>query len=340
MYLTKNGLPISNANNKMYEGASNDIYDVFRNRDPRMYHTVTPPYVVVDGGNNHPEGYPNCKWSYHPDPKYREYIDMMGINGACSNPGEEGAMKRLPVTNWNGANIILKAPNLRGAQAPCNTSSGYYLWKNYNCWEESNNNNPVGSSDKPIFKVEEAILNYAEAMCELNLFDQAAADASINRLRARVGVDPMNVGAIDANFDPNRDKGNNAWWTGSMPDYEVAPLLWEVRRERIIELLGEGFGFYDVRRWGKAPYFINRQEKGMWLSASDPIYNINTNGLLNESTGLKDASLTEGYIYVNPNAKLQGKGWLDQYYLYCIPTEELALNPNLEQNPGWPGAKN
>ena len=33
--------------------------------------------------------------------------------------------------------------------------------------------------------------------------------------------------------------------------------------ERIVELMGEGFGFYDVRRWAKAPYFINRQEKGI-----------------------------------------------------------------------------
>ena len=43
-------------------------------------------------------------------------------------------------------------------------------------------------SDKPIFKVEEAILNYAEAACELGQFDQAAADISINRLRKRAGV--------------------------------------------------------------------------------------------------------------------------------------------------------
>ena len=28
-------------------------------------------------------------------------------------------------------------------------------------------------------------------------------------------------------------------------------------------------------------------------------------------------------------------GWLDYYYLEPLPTQELALNPNLEQNPGW-----
>lgn len=61
-------------------------------------------------------------------------------------------------------------------------------------------------SDKPIFKVEEAILNYAEAACELGQFDQAAADISINRLRKRAGVADMEVAKIDASFDPNRDK--------------------------------------------------------------------------------------------------------------------------------------
>ena len=123
-----------------------------------------------------------------------------------------------------------------------------------------------------------------------------------------------------------------------MTDYEVPPVLWEIRRERIIELMGEGFGFYDVRRWAKAPYFVNRQEKGMWWSTSDPVYKVNNNGILNSATGLKDANMTEGYIYVQPDPIRQGLGWKDQYYLYCIPTEELLLNENLTQNPGWPSA--
>ncbi len=55
-------------------------------------------------------------------------------------------------------------------------------------------------SDKPIFKVEEAILNYAEAACELGQFDQAAADISINRLRKRAGVADMEVAKIDASL--------------------------------------------------------------------------------------------------------------------------------------------
>lgn len=346
MYLTKNGLPIRNANNTQYAGDSKDIYDVFKDRDPRLYQTVTPPYYInLNQSGDMPEGVETCKWTYiseEQDPenyrKYRMYIDMLGADTYLSNPGQTGWMKRLPVANWSCDNIIDKVPNLKGNKAPLSTSSGYYLWKCYNCWELSNNNKEVGDADKPIFKVEEAILNYAEAACELGQFDQAAADRSINRLRDRAGVGRMVVSQIDANFDPNRDKGNNAHWTGSMTDYEVPPVLWEIRRERIIELMGEGFGFYDVRRWAKAPYFVNRQEKGMWWSKNDPVYKVNTNGILNPETGLKDADMTEGYIYVQPDPIRQGLGWKDQYYLYCIPTEELLLNSNLTQNPGWPSA--
>ena len=343
MYLTKNGLPIRNAENTQYEGDSHDIYDVFRNRDPRLYHTVTPPYKVKKSGitaeDPLPEG-STGKWAYNTsDPKYREYIDLMGADVNPANPGLAGAMKRLPISNWNAGNIIDVVPNLRGMIAPCSTNSGYYLWKHYCVWELCNNNAQVCESDKPIFKVEEAILNYAEAMCELGQFDQAAADISINRLRDRAGVGRMDVSKIDANFDPNRDKGNNPHWTGSMPDYEVPALLWEVRRERIIELMAEGFGFYDVRRWAKAPYFINRQEKGMYAYTNSADYKVTPNhaevGILNESSTLKDNTLTEGFLYVQASPLTQGKGWLDKYYLYCVPTEEIILNPNLTQNPGW-----
>jgi len=344
MYLTKNGLPIHNTNNTMYEGDSHDIYDVFRNRDPRLYHTVTPPYKIVKGaGLSHPdlpEGSKTGQWAYDTsDPKYREYIDLMGADVNPANPGLAGAMKRLPISNWNAGNIIASVPNLRGMIAPCSTNSGYYLWKNYCCWDLCNNNAATSEGDKPIFKVEEAILNYAEAKCELNEFNQTAADISINRLRDRVGVSRMKVSEIDANFDPNRDKGNNPHWSGNKADYEVNPLLWEVRRERIIELMGEGFGFYDVRRWAKAPYFINRQEKGMYAYTNSSDYNLILSnadmGLLNESTTLKDNTMTEGYLYVQASPKTQGKGWLDKYYLYCVPTEEIILNPKLTQNPGW-----
>lgn len=52
----------------------------------------------------------------------------------------------------------------------------------------------------------------------------------------------MTVADITSDFDPNRDKGNAPWWTGNggkFGNYEVDPVLWEIRRERQIELFGE-----------------------------------------------------------------------------------------------------
>lgn len=47
LYLMKNGKPIL-ADGSGYHG-NKDMYAVFRDRDPRLYHTVIPPYKVKSG---------------------------------------------------------------------------------------------------------------------------------------------------------------------------------------------------------------------------------------------------------------------------------------------------
>ena len=66
----------------------------------------------------------------------------------------------------------------------------------------------------------------------------------------------------------------------------------------------------------------------------DPLYTANTNGILNTKTGLKDETLREGYIYVQPSPKVEGKGWIDKYYLYCVPTEQLFAEQKSNPKPG------
>ena len=188
-------------------------------------------------------------------------------------------------------------------------------------------------ADKPIFKIEETLLNYAEAMAELGRFDQAAADRSINKLRDRAGVARMTVGQINDNFDPDRPY---YYPEGNTNGVQVPALLWEVRRERIIELLGEGFGYYDVRRWRMAPWFINKVAKGIWVTKEYAQSQGRT--LYNPETGYSDGtdgSMTEGYLYLFNDPVAQGVGWLDKYYLYQVPTDEIVLNPDIEQNPGY-----
>ena len=321
LYLMKNGKPIMNETSG-YHGEK-DMYAEFRDRDPRLYHTVMPPYKVKSGKGDYET------WSYTDNPADREYIDIMGANTSCSNPGV--GMKRLPGQNWGGS-LVSEIPRLgTGAFVTCR--SGYYVWKHWSNWEKNFNNGAVNTSDKPIFKIEEVLLNEAEAKFELGAFDQGVADKTINKLRDRAGVAKMVVAEINESFDPGRGKyypkGNDS---GIMVD----PVLWEIRRERIIELMGEGFGFYDVRRWRMAPWFVNQPAIGIWMSKDDATKNNMT--LYNPSTGYSDGtngSMTEGNIFLFNDPLKEGKGWLEKYYLYQIPTTEILLNPELEQNPGW-----
>lgn len=125
-----------------------------------------------------------------------------------------------------GASLTPSSPNLTtdSRVAYMCSRTGYYTWKHYDMWEFSTGSSAYCTSDKPIFKIEEILLNYAEAAWELGLFDQTVADKTINLLRDRAGVSPMNVSMITSDFDPMRDKGNAPWWTGKggkFGNYEV-----------------------------------------------------------------------------------------------------------------------
>lgn len=309
LYLCKDGKPVSTSSE--YAGGDTP-YKTFRNRDHRLLLTVAPPYKLSAKSST-------TSWDYPENEEHREYLDLMGVTKVIANPGEAGKHKVFPLMNWS-ASILLSTPNLttKSNQQFLSCRGGYYVYKNYNVWDKNFNNGQTNTADKPILKIEEVMLNYAEAMFELGMFDQGVADMTINKLRERARIAPMNVSEINESFDPKRDSS-------------VEPLLWEIRRERIIELMGEGFGFYDIRRWKKAEWFVNKPHYGMWAKKSE----IGSGKLINLETGLPDPSLEEGYIYLFNDPVKEGKGWLDKYYLYMVPTNNIALNPNLSQNPGW-----
>ncbi len=52
--------------------------------------------------------------------------------------------------------------------------------------------------------------------------------------------------------------------------------------------------------------------------------------LYNPETGYSDGtdgSLTEGNLYLFNDPLKEGKGWLDKYYLYQVPTTEILSEP-------------
>ena len=292
-YLCKNGYPIENGAS-LY-GGDHDVYKQFTNRDERLYYTVCPPHKVKLTG----AAATSTGWAFTENPDDRIFIDLMKtLSGETYH--------RLPTSNFKGF-YNQGQPHFvdyNWSVAWNASQMGFWMWKYYNTHTNCANATGVNTTDAPLFRLGEILLNYAEAKWELTEFNQDIADLTINKLRDRVHVAHMEVAQINEAFDPARDA-------------DIDPVLWEIRRERRVELMGEGFRFDDLRRWKKGHY-VDKQPLGVYVS--NPA-----------EYGNKLLINAEGYVYFFEKPL----GWLDKYYLRPIPLNQKALNPNLGQNPGW-----
>jgi hypothetical protein len=219
--------------------------------------------------------------------------------------------KPLPMVQWSvteqTGTVISEVPHFylyNNGQPQAISELGYFYWKQFNRYPLDVND--YSTTSCPLLRVEEVWLNYAEAMFELGSFTQSVADETINNLRPRAGLPPMEVANITAGFDLNRDQ-------------TVDPVLWEIRRERRVELLGDGFRFNDLKRWAKGTY-LNKLQLGVYVN------NANYGNKLSIYGGGESGDVQ---FFSAP------LGWQPQYYLEPIPTQELELNKSLVQNPGW-----
>ena len=289
-YLCTDGQTIHTS--PLFDG-DQDAFDEFRNRDHRLYFNTPPPFRVDTGGKN------QLTWEYDADPKNREYIDLMETL-------TDDTHKTLPTINWRGL-VVRTSPHFRKFNEGAGfnvTYSGYAFYKYYNKISRLQNRD---SHDAPIFRMGEVLLNYAEAMYELGQFTQGVADQTINKLRARGNVAPLDLASIPA--DPTRDA-------------DVTVQLWEIRRERGVEFLAEGLGrVFDIKRWKKLLEYGDDEKLGRWVKNSDYNNKLPIQGGADEG-------------YVSPFGLPPGVP--EHYYLEPIPSDQIVLNPQLEQNPGWP----
>lgn len=175
-----------------------------------------------------------------------------------------------------------------------------------------------GMQASPIFRYAEVLLNYAEAKYELGECTQAVIDKTVNLTRARVGMPPLEINDIPA--DPALDQ-MYAKYVGYVP----SPLLREIRRERRVEFAIENHRWDDLMRW-KAGGFLEVPVEGIKF-VPDQFPSVEAG---------KDVFLSdEGYIMPYKQVLPNGRKWEDKEYLFPIPIEDLVLNPNLKQNPGW-----
>lgn len=215
--------------------------------------------------------------------------------------------------------------------------------------------------DIPIFRFAEVCLNYAEALAELGSITQTDIDISINKLRDRVNMPHLSLTEANANPDPflmsndygykNVDKGENCG------------VILEIRRERGIELVMEGFRYQDLIRWREITRFDNQNADGTsngreFFGPYVPgkgRYDMDSDGeidfVVNPESGRgypapagvksvtinKDIFLSEGDKgYIISLQDMIRRHDEQRDYLYPIPITELTLSRGkLTQNPGW-----
>jgi hypothetical protein len=194
-------------------------------------------------------------------------------------------------------------------------TTGYQLKKtlNYNPVHHITSETlPVGYTGWIIFRYAEALLNFAEAKAELGTLTQGDVDRSINLLRNRVGMPGLTLSSIYP--DPN-------WLFPTL-----SPEINEIRRERRVELAWEGFRWDDLARWAAAGDLI----------AGKRLLGAKFNNEDYADLKATDFRLTDGYFDEYKDVLPGGFGFrTDRDYLSPLSTEELTLNPQLKQNPGW-----
>lgn len=215
-------------------------------------------------------------------------------------------------------------------------------------------------NDLPLIRYAEILLIYAEAKAELGTLNQSDLDQSVNEIRKRAGMPFLNM--EQANASPDLFLLN---YYHNEPSLNTGVIL-EIRRERNIELVAEGFRIQDLYRWKEGEVLENLPQ-GMYVPAlgemdvtgdgSPDIAILNKPGEeapisdlpeeIKKSLSLyylKDSEGRPSSIYLQHGSyghimftqDLQApKKFLEKYYYWPIPKTQLLLNSNLSQSRGW-----
>ncbi len=216
----------------------------------------------------------------------------------------------------------------------------------------------MSSNDLPEYRYAEILLNLAEAKAELETLTQTDINRTINELRKRAGMTGMlDMATANANPDPYLD-GSISPESGyfNVTGANKGVIL-EIRRERTIELVQEGRRLNDLFRW-KCGKMIDQPMYGQYFPGPGA-YDVTGDGVADiyiyaQGTAKPSGPASAQYYEIGKDIFLSNgnSGYLDNHknqnrqgfneardYLYPIPSDDIELNPNLKQNPGWGSSK-
>ncbi len=269
--LIASAIPLVDNNKVIRESASqalNQYYDMFASANPKNYPEVLMFRGYTDGLGTH---YYN-HYIYHGAQKgYTHQMEQSvlmdnGLPVYASGSGYTGDdfIEDTKVNRDWRWKLFMKAPNevkafvnitvpekfpnapvVYSTDGKTSTSTGYMLGKGFS---HDYNNQVLGKdiTAAVLFRAAEAYLIYIEASYLKNGTIDSKADAYWRAIRNRAGVNPdytITIAATDMNIEAENDWG--AYSKGALVD----PTVYNIRRERRSELIGEGQRYNDLIRW-------------------------------------------------------------------------------------------
>lgn len=245
-----------------------------------------------------------------------------------------------------------EAPRLYISDSKNATSTGYIQGKGHSM----DYNDQVLGQDQTafvVYRAAEAYLNYIEASyLRKNSIDEKA-DKYWKALRRRAGVDEnYNTTIAATNMEQEKDNDWGAYSHGQLVD----ETLYNIRRERRCEFIGEGFRYMDLIRWRAMDQLNGYQLKGAKIFGPMQSLFVDDSGsslLKYDQADEADnnvSSPSDG-DYLIPSRKTSTSEYYNgfyffeahyldpiavQHFLITSPDGASVEDSPIYQNPGWP----
>ena len=211
----------------------------------------------------------------------------------------------------------------------------------------------TNTNDAPVIRLGEILLNWIEAKAELSTLGETAVtqadiDKSINILRKR----PLDEEAINKGVVKSALMSLAALPNDPSRDADVPQLIWEIRRERRMELFMEPSRLLDLKRWKKINYMKGSVKpdilKGIWVDLSKEMPSLLTtakkgitqvmkaDGSIVKFNGSNAADMVGFYL---PEGVKDRDDFTDRVYLSPVGKSQIDLYTSqgykLTQTKGW-----
>lgn len=211
--------------------------------------------------------------------------------------------------------------------------------------------------DFAVHRYADVLLIYAEAKAELGTLNQVDLDESINLLRKRVKMPALNLDVANSNIDPKLAQDFKNVMGANRG------VIYEIRRERRVEMAFEGTRYDDLMRWNagkileQAPVGMYFPGLGEFDMTGDGVPDIK---LIAEGKTIPSPKETntlgvpfvyytvgsfggEATVYLKNGVNggvcltdMQERNFVEPMYYYRpVPQIQMILNPNLKQVFGW-----